>query len=141
MGEAWSRAKRALATSLCISVPARQMAIEDSPPEAGVAEPSSSLAQEKAESASVSLRRLTSFGSRSSQKICSICLGGMRSGIGQALFTAECSHKFHFHCISSNVKHGNLICPICRAEWKELPGAQPADANYGRARVSPLNWP
>jgi len=65
----------------------------------------------------------------------------MRSGIGQALFTAECSHKFHFHCISSNVKHGNLICPICRAEWKELPGAQPADANYGRARVSPLNWP
>jgi len=140
MGEAWSRAKRALATSLCISVPARQMAIEDSPPEAGVAEPSSSLAQEKAESASVSLRRLTSFGSRSSQ-ICSICLGGMRSGIGQALFTAECSHKFHFHCISSNVKHGNLICPICRAEWKELPGAQPADANYGRARVSPLNWP
>jgi len=67
MAAAWGRAKRALATSLCISVPARQMAIEDSPPEAGVAEPSSSLAQEKAESASVSLRRLTSFGSRSSQ--------------------------------------------------------------------------
>ena len=67
MAAAWGRAKRALATSLCISVPARQIAIEDSPPEAGVAEASSSLVQEKAESASVSLRRLKSFGSRSSQ--------------------------------------------------------------------------
>jgi hypothetical protein len=45
----------------------------------------------------------------------------MRSGRGQALFTAECSHKFHFNCISSNVQHGNKICPICRAVWKELP--------------------
>ncbi|CAN6285729.1 unnamed protein product [Urochloa humidicola] len=133
MAAAWGRAKRALATSLCISVPARQRDIEDAPPEAGAS--SASAAEEKTGStSSVSLRRLTSFGSRSSQKICSICLGGMRSGIGQALFTAECSHKFHFHCISSNVKHGNLICPICRAEWKEIPGAQPADANHGRAR-------
>ncbi|KAF8780057.1 hypothetical protein HU200_001708 [Digitaria exilis] len=139
MAAAWGRAKRALATSLCISIPARQRAIEDAPPETG---PASSVAEEKTESSSASsMRRLTSFGSRTSQKTCSICLGGMRSGTGQALFTAECSHKFHFHCISSNVKHGNLICPICRAEWKEIPGAQPADASYGRARVSPLNWP
>ena len=67
----------------------------------------------------------------------------MKTGHGQALFTAECSHKFHFHCITSNVRHGNHICPICRAEWKELPfqGAQPADATHGRARVSPVNWP
>ncbi|CAL4912517.1 unnamed protein product [Urochloa decumbens] len=142
MAAAWGRAKRALATSLCINVPARQREIEDAAPEAGAAEASSaSTAEVKTGSTSSSLRRLTSFGSRSSQKTCSICLGGMRSGIGQALFTAECSHKFHFHCISSNVKHGNLICPICRAEWKEIPGSQPADANHGRARVSPLNWP
>ncbi|XP_062209842.1 E3 ubiquitin-protein ligase WAV3-like [Phragmites australis] len=141
MAAAWGRAKRALATRLCIGVPARQRAIEDAPPEKGTVEASSSLTEEWAGSASVSMRRLTSSGSLSSQKLCAICLGGMRSGHGQALFTAECSHKFHFHCISSNVKHGNLICPICRAEWKELPGAQPAGANYGRARVSPLNWP
>ncbi|KAI3809539.1 hypothetical protein L1987_25516 [Smallanthus sonchifolius] len=40
---------------------------------------------------------------------------------GHAIFTAECSHSFHFHCITSNVKHGNRICPICRAKWKEIP--------------------
>lgn len=28
---------------------------------------------------------------------------------------------FHFHCISSNVKHGNYVCPVCRAKWKEIP--------------------
>ncbi|ONL93544.1 Uncharacterized protein sll0103 [Zea mays] len=139
MAAAWARAKRALATGLCVGVPARQLAIEDAPP---VVEAPSSVAEDKLESAPVSVRRLTSFGSRSSQqKTCAICLGGMRSGQGHALFTAECSHKFHFHCISSNIKHGNLICPICRAKWKELPGAQPADASYGRARVNPLNWP
>uniref|UniRef100_J3N383 VWFA domain-containing protein n=1 Tax=Oryza brachyantha TaxID=4533 RepID=J3N383_ORYBR len=68
----------------------------------------------------------------------------MWSGNGQALFTAECSHKFHFHCISSSVRHGNLVCPICRAVWKELPFQGPlpaADANNGTARVNPLDWP
>ncbi|GJN40572.1 hypothetical protein PR202_gb29804 [Eleusine coracana subsp. coracana] len=70
----------------------------------------------------------------------------MRTGHGQALFTAECSHKFHFHCISSNVQHGNHVCPICRAVWKELPfqGAQLPDgaANvHGPGRVNPSNWP
>ncbi|RLN18954.1 hypothetical protein C2845_PM02G12330 [Panicum miliaceum] len=76
-------------------------------------------------------------------KICAICLGTMRSGHGQALFTAECSHKFHFHCISSNVQHGNKICPICRALWKELPFQGPviADAAHGAARVNPSAWP
>ncbi|CAN6288035.1 unnamed protein product [Urochloa humidicola] len=67
----------------------------------------------------------------------------MRSGQGQALFTAECSHKFHFHCISSNVQHGNKICPICRAFWKELPfqGPQIADAAHGTARVNRSELP
>lgn len=52
---------------------------------------------------------------------CSICLESMNPGQGQALFTAECSHTFHFSCIASNVRHGNQICPICRATWKDLP--------------------
>ncbi|CAM0870681.1 unnamed protein product [Alopecurus aequalis] len=157
MAAAWGRAKRALATKLCIRVPDRHRALEDaasSPPPGWEACPSTpsvleeegdSVTEEKARSSSVSVRRLSSFGSRSSsaKRVCAICLGSMRTGHGQALFTAECSHKFHFHCITSNVRHGNHICPVCRAEWKELPfqGTQPADATHGRARVSPVNWP
>lgn len=39
-----------------------------------------------------------------------------------AIFTAECSHPFHFPCIASHVKKQNqLICPVCNATWKELP--------------------
>ncbi|CAD6340686.1 unnamed protein product [Miscanthus lutarioriparius] len=63
---------------------------------------------------------------------------------GQALFTAECSHKFHFSCISSNVQHGNKICPICRAVWKELPFQGPqlaASAAHGSGRLNPSIWP
>ncbi|KAM7264939.1 hypothetical protein ACFE04_002622 [Oxalis oulophora] len=45
----------------------------------------------------------------------------MTQGGGHAIFTAECSHSFHFHCIASNVKHGNQICPVCRAKWTEIP--------------------
>jgi len=45
----------------------------------------------------------------------------MKPGQGQAIFTAECSHSFHFQCITSNVRHGNQICPVCRAKWKEVP--------------------
>ncbi|KAK7402113.1 hypothetical protein VNO78_14126 [Psophocarpus tetragonolobus] len=52
---------------------------------------------------------------------CAICLNSMKPGQGHAIFTAECSHSFHFQCITSNVKHGNRICPVCRAKWKEVP--------------------
>ncbi|KAI4995476.1 hypothetical protein ZWY2020_035379 [Hordeum vulgare] len=155
MAAAWDRAKRALATKLCIRVPDRQRAIEDAPqpqppppphpPSASAVEagPVTEEEEEKARSPSVSSRRLSSSGSRSSKRVCAICLGSMRTGHGQALFTAECSHKFHFHCITSNVRHGNRICPICRADWKELPFqvTQLADGTHGRARVSPVNWP
>lgn len=63
--------------------------------------------------------------------------------MGQALFTAECSHIFHFKCIGLNVKHGNHVCPICRAKWKEVPihGSQNSDHSRGRARVRPVNVP
>jgi hypothetical protein len=78
MAAAWGRAKKALATKLCIRVPARQRALEDgssSPPPGWEACPSSpleataaggSLTEEKPRSPSVSLRRLSSSGSRSS---------------------------------------------------------------------------
>ncbi|CAN6290717.1 unnamed protein product [Urochloa humidicola] len=56
---------------------------------------------------------------------CAICLGGMGAGGGQAIFTAECSHTFHFHCISTSVAHGNLVCPLCNSQWRELPFLRP----------------
>ncbi|XP_009781022.1 E3 ubiquitin-protein ligase WAV3-like [Nicotiana sylvestris] len=80
--------------------------------------------------------------SRSSKKTCSICLASMKRGDGHAIFTAECSHSFHFQCIASNVKHGNQVCPVCRAKWKEIPLQCPSlDPPIGRARVNPVEWP
>ncbi|KAK4765111.1 hypothetical protein SAY86_026201 [Trapa natans] len=61
------------------------------------------------------------------QSICAICLDPLSyssstsSSPGQAIFTAQCSHAFHFACISSNVRHGSVTCPICRAHWTQLP--------------------
>ncbi|KAF8110309.1 hypothetical protein N665_0085s0038 [Sinapis alba] len=57
----------------------------------------------------------------SSKSKCAICLDEIRKEDGKAIFTAECSHSFHFDCITSNVKHGNRICPLCRTEWKQVP--------------------
>ncbi|XP_019413970.1 PREDICTED: uncharacterized protein LOC109325836 isoform X3 [Lupinus angustifolius] len=54
-------------------------------------------------------------------EICAICLNIMKPRKGYAIFVAECSHSFHFHCITSNLKHGNQNCPVCRAKWKEAP--------------------
>ncbi|KAK6150191.1 hypothetical protein DH2020_017716 [Rehmannia glutinosa] len=79
--------------------------------------------------------RSLSSGGRPSKKACAICLGNVRSGQGQAIFTAECSHSFHFSCIASSVKHGNYLCPICRCKWKEIP------SNANGARVAPYRAP
>ncbi|KAK4709968.1 hypothetical protein R3W88_004481 [Solanum pinnatisectum] len=68
-----------------------------------------------------SLSHLPSPTARSSKETCVICLGSMKAEKGKAIFTAECMHSFHFSCISENVKHGNLLCPICRCKWKEIP--------------------
>ncbi|KAG6645787.1 E3 ubiquitin-protein ligase WAVH1-like [Carya illinoinensis] len=59
---------------------------------------------------------------RLSKSRCGICSHSVKTGQGSAIFTAECSHTFHFHCISSHIKrHQLLICPICNATWKEVP--------------------
>lgn len=61
----------------------------------------------------------------STKNLCAICLDPLSYGAstspGKAVFTAQCSHAFHFGCISSNVRHGNVTCPICRAHWTQLP--------------------
>ena len=41
---------------------------------------------------------------------------------GMAIYTAECSHTFHFPCIASHVKkQDNLVCPVCNSTWKDVP--------------------
>lgn len=66
----------------------------------------------------------------------------MKPGHGHAIFTAECSHSFHFHCITSSVKHGNQICPVCRAKWKEIPFQSAAsNLSHGVSRINPVGWP
>nr|XP_043616023.1 E3 ubiquitin-protein ligase WAV3-like [Erigeron canadensis] len=77
---------------------------------------------------------------------CTICLASMKRGEGQAIFTAECSHSFHFSCIASNVKYGNKICPVCRAKWKEVPfpattNNPPVARRHVPAPVIPVNVP
>ncbi|GLU02509.1 hypothetical protein SLE2022_197580 [Rubroshorea leprosula] len=86
--------------------------------------------------------RLPKSGTRASKRTCAICLATMKPGQGHAIFTAECSHSFHFHCITSNVKHGNQMCPVCRAKWKEIPFQSPAsDHPNGRLGINPVDWP
>ncbi|KAI8524056.1 hypothetical protein RHMOL_Rhmol13G0119500 [Rhododendron molle] len=72
--------------------------------------------------------------SESTEGTCAICLTTMKPGQGHAIFTAECSHSFHFHCITSNVSHGNQSCPVCRAEWKEIPFHNPSNLSRERER-------
>ncbi|KAI9073358.1 hypothetical protein K1719_044699 [Acacia pycnantha] len=80
---------------------------------------------------------------------CVICLTVMKPRLGNAIFTVERSHSFHFHCITSNVKHRNQICPVCRAKWKEVPFQGPAyDVSQGASQsnqpISPQgggDWP
>uniref|UniRef100_A0A0D6QW45 RING-type domain-containing protein n=1 Tax=Araucaria cunninghamii TaxID=56994 RepID=A0A0D6QW45_ARACU len=75
-------------------------------------------------------------GIRSSKSSCPICLETMKAGNGHAIFTAECSHSFHFQCIASNVRHGNLICPVCRGKWKEVPWQAPLkEQHIGAPRI------
>nr|DAD28024.1 TPA_asm: hypothetical protein HUJ06_029492 [Nelumbo nucifera] len=76
------------------------------------------------------------------KRTCAICLANMKPGQGHAIFTAECSHSFHFQCIASNVKHGSKICPVCRAKWKEIPFQGPnLDPPHESARINPVDWP
>ncbi|XVF39700.1 hypothetical protein PTKIN_Ptkin01aG0054000 [Pterospermum kingtungense] len=60
-----------------------------------------------------------SFKFRSS---CGICLSSVKTGQGTAIYTAECSHAFHFPCIAAHVrKHDSLVCPVCNTTWKDVP--------------------
>ncbi|XP_050368643.1 E3 ubiquitin-protein ligase WAV3-like [Argentina anserina] len=158
MGSKWRKAKLALGLNTCLYVPQTSEEHPSSPSPNGVvasrhsdAVSSSSLLsptglgsdrQATTPTPSSSGLRLPKSGTKSSKKTCAICLTTMKPGHGHAIFTAECSHSFHFHCITSNVKHGNQICPVCRAKWKEVPFQNPAsDLSRGLPRINPVNWP
>lgn len=61
---------------------------------------------------------------------CGLCLQSVKRGRGIAIFTAECSHGFHFPCIAGHVKKlGSLACPICGTMWKQIPLLSVNDQN------------
>ncbi|XP_057956239.1 E3 ubiquitin-protein ligase WAV3-like [Malania oleifera] len=151
MGSKWQKAKMALGLNLCVYPP---QTLEDSPTVAAlpgrfsdVVSPTTSLSlvgdgpyRPTTPTPSSSGLRLSKGGSKASKRTCAICLTCMKPGQGHAIFTAECSHAFHFHCITSNVKHGNQSCPVCRAKWKEIPFQSPAsDLSHGRVRINPVD--
>ncbi|KAL2324814.1 hypothetical protein Fmac_023872 [Flemingia macrophylla] len=152
MASKWKKAKVALGLNLCMFVP--RTLDDHSPPHAAVSESFSDAALLSTASWDTASSRpttpalsfhglkLSRSTSKSSKQTCAICLTKMKQGSGHAIFTAECSHSFHFHCIASNVKHGNHICPVCRAKWKEIPLSGPnLDPIPSRVSPSPINWP
>ncbi|KAF8039848.1 hypothetical protein BT93_B2153 [Corymbia citriodora subsp. variegata] len=157
MGSKWRKLKLALglnnSAAACLYIP---QTLDDPPPSSASASASSAAAR-FSDAASFSptdrslLRlpttptpsssglRLSKTSPKASKRTCAICLNTMKPGEGHAIFTAECSHSFHFHCITSNVKHGNQVCPVCRAKWKEVPLQKaPSGRPSGRLRIDPL---
>ncbi|KAE8656825.1 PHE ammonia lyase 1 [Hibiscus syriacus] len=168
MGSKWRKAKLALGLNMCLYVPHQKL--EDSSPSPSPS--ASASIKHHLDTANVSSRfssdavplspvspsgnesrpttptpsssglRVSKSAPKSSKRTCSICLTSLKLGQRHAIFTAECSHSFHFQCIASNVKHGNQICPVCRAKWKEIPFQGPAsDVPDGRSRINPADWP
>ncbi|KAF8084872.1 hypothetical protein N665_0694s0006 [Sinapis alba] len=128
MGTKWRKMKLALGMNLCTYLP---RTLDESPPTLNSTERLSDVALlsplnwPMTPTPSSHGLKLSRNSSKKSSKTCSICLTKMKEGGGHAIFTAECSHSFHFHCIASNVKHGNQVCPVCRAKWKEIPMQHP----------------
>ncbi|KAJ8551867.1 hypothetical protein K7X08_028310 [Anisodus acutangulus] len=148
MGSKWRKAKVALGLNMCLYVP---KTLEESPaPDTAGGGFSDAISLSPTtphrnsechvdmpttptpSSSGLRLPKQHSF--KSSKSTCTICLMSMKPGQGHAIFTAECSHSFHFNCITSNVKHGNQICPVCRAKWKEIPFQSPLTDNISQPR-------
>ncbi|XP_066346360.1 E3 ubiquitin-protein ligase WAV3-like isoform X1 [Miscanthus floridulus] len=60
-----------------------------------------------------------------SKSRCGVCSRGVKSGGSSAVFTAECSHAFHFPCIAAHARsssaNGVLSCPVCASPWRQAP--------------------
>ncbi|KAL5215135.1 hypothetical protein ABZP36_004287 [Zizania latifolia] len=55
---------------------------------------------------------------------CGVCSHSVKTA-GAAVFTAECSHSFHFPCIAAHARSAAaaaaLVCPVCAAPWRQAP--------------------
>ncbi|KAG1361783.1 E3 ubiquitin-protein ligase WAV3 [Cocos nucifera] len=74
------------------------------------------------------------------QSRCVICAQSVKAGGGTAVFTAECSHAFHFPCIAAHVRSsggGTLTCPVCSASWRQAPFL----SSLGRQQDNELHSP
>ncbi|XP_073154547.1 E3 ubiquitin-protein ligase WAV3-like [Henckelia pumila] len=154
VGSKWTKVKMALGLKMnsCLYVPrtAEDLPALAPPPPAGRFSESLSLSPSDSghrlrmpttPTPSSSGLRLPKHSTKSSKKICAICLATLKPGHGHAIFTAECSHSFHFHCIASNSKHGKQSCPVCRANWKEIPFQCPvSEKAHGRSRINNVPW-
>ncbi|XP_022879851.1 uncharacterized protein LOC111397253 [Olea europaea var. sylvestris] len=59
---------------------------------------------------------------RLSRNSCGVCMQSVKTSQGMAIYTAECSHTFHFPCIATRIRNQNsLICPVCNTAWKDVP--------------------
>ncbi|KAG6522024.1 E3 ubiquitin-protein ligase WAV3-like [Zingiber officinale] len=57
-----------------------------------------------------------------SKSRCWICSQSLKASQETPVFTAECSHAFHFPCIAAYVRsHSSLTCPVCFAAWLQEP--------------------
>ncbi|KAA8537116.1 hypothetical protein F0562_029594 [Nyssa sinensis] len=143
MAGAWNKLKKSLSLRLSFRSQTSERAFPQSSDFSADISESDSRSTWSRSSPSVS-RLSRSISSRSSKKTCAICLANVKPGQGQAIFTAECSHSFHFSCIASSVKHGNHLCPICRSKWKDIPfqfptnGSDPQRNDSGQSRRSLL---
>ncbi|CAN8314808.1 unnamed protein product [Cochlearia groenlandica] len=72
---------------------------------------------------------------------CGICLESVRSGQGTAIFTAECSHAFHFPCVTSRASSATdnnrfASCPVCGSSvFSEIRNHPKPDFQTGLLRV------
>ncbi|CAH2038609.1 unnamed protein product [Thlaspi arvense] len=113
----WQEAKSDLESNEGLNLP--KTLDPSSASSTGASRPSVDATQ--TDSSSARPRPTSSSSGPFSKSRCAICLDEIRKEDGKAIFTAECSHSFHFDCITSNVKHGNRICPLCRTQWKQVP--------------------
>ncbi|CAH9053358.1 unnamed protein product [Cuscuta europaea] len=59
---------------------------------------------------------------RLSKNSCGVCMLGVKNKQALAIYTAECSHTFHFSCIVSHCrKQSTLSCPVCNCVWSDVP--------------------
>ncbi|XP_073032201.1 E3 ubiquitin-protein ligase WAV3-like isoform X2 [Primulina eburnea] len=66
----------------------------------------------------------------------------VRTCQGMAIYTAECSHAFHFPCIASHVrKQDALVCPVCHIIWKDVPLLSTHNQHHNQNRQIPTNNP